>query len=116
MSAHIIRLTRRHDITTFVTMGETGYCGHSDHRATHLAARVAQIALRIGGRDVHLLELQADGSGELKVPVVTQRKVSALALNASQIPLAPDGTISPLFFELYPEYVPLLTEETYNIS
>lgn len=116
MGSHIMSIVRKHDITALATMGETGYCGHADHRASHLAARAAQIALRISGRDLPLFELQPDGSGELRVPVRAQRKLSSLALNASQIPLAPDGTVSPLFFQLYPGYMPLLTEETYDIS
>lgn len=116
MGIMLVSLVHKHDITAIATPGATGFDGHPDHIAVHEAAVDARDILHDNGRDVTLLELNADDAGELVIPVRRPRKLSALALHVSQMPLTPDGTLSPEFLVLHPEYEPLLTRETYDIS
>ena len=116
MGIMIVSLVHKHDITAIATPGARGFDGHPDHIAVHEAAVEARDILRNNGRDVTLLELNADNAGELVVPVRRPRKLSALALHASQMPLTPEGILDPTFWEQYPVYVPLTTRETYDIK
>ncbi len=116
MGITLVSLVHKHDITAIATPGATGFDGHPDHIAVHHAAITARDILRSNGRDVTLLELNAEDAGELVVPVRRPRKLSALALHASQMPLTPAGVLDPAFLQQYPVYTPLLTHETYNIT
>lgn len=116
MGITIVSLVHKHDITAIATPGAGGFDGHPDHIAVHEAAIEARDILRSNGRDVALLELNAEDAGELVVPVRRSRKLSALALHASQMPLTPEGILDPTFWEQYPVYTPLLRHETYDIT
>lgn len=110
MGITLVSLAHKYDITAFATLGEAGYCGHFDHIATHEAALEACNVLQANGRDITLYELTNDHSGDLRVPVDSTHKLSALALHSSQ------GGFGPKFWQQHPAYVPLLDQETYTVS
>lgn len=116
MGIMLVSLVHKHDITAIATPGAGGFDGHPDHIAVHEAAVDARDILRSTGRDVTLLELNADDAGELVVPVHHPRKFSALALHASQMPLTPEGIVDPVFLQQHPIYTPLLRRETYDVT
>lgn len=116
MGIMIVSLTHKHDITAIATLGGNGFDGHPDHIATHLAAQHAQEVLRAHGRDVTLLELSDNDQGELVLTTDTPRKLSALAIHASQMPLTSEGILDPAFLRQYPIYSPLLVRETYDVT
>lgn len=74
----------RHDIDTFVTMGDFGGDAHPDHIASHHAALLAQSTIR-HYRDKPLTTLGLSESvGDLKVSVVPDHKIRLLGHYASQ--------------------------------
>lgn len=110
MGVMIVSLAHKYDITAIATLGETGYCGHFDHIATHEAALEAQAVLAGTGREIPILALQTDGTGELVAPVDRKQKLAALALHISQ------GGFGAEFWSRHTHYAPLLEQETYNVS
>ena len=113
MATHITALVHRYDITAIATMGETGYCGHSDHATTHLAALSAQLTLAEHGQHLLLYSLDHTHEGTLRLTVAKQRKLGGLSTHASQMSVDTINSISDEFWQKYPKYLPLLTEETY---
>ncbi len=116
MATHITALVHRYDITAIATMGETGYCGHSDHATTHLAALSAQLTLAEHGQHLPLYSLDHTHEGTLRLTVAKQRKLGGLSTHASQMPLEAADTLSPLFLEQYPSYGALFAQETYLVA
>jgi LmbE family N-acetylglucosaminyl deacetylase len=78
----------RHDINTFVTMGDFGGDAHPDHIASHHAALLAQSVIR-HYRDAPLTVLGLSESvGDLEIPVVPDHKIRLLGHYASQFEIA----------------------------
>lgn len=114
----IIKQTvEKHDITAILTLGKYGFCGHSDHIATHQAAVVARDELRIEGTSLPLLALNHDHSGEFRVPVDRFKKLAAIACNATQFKVTKHGQVDRRFWnrERHQVYGPLLDSETFSL-
>jgi LmbE family N-acetylglucosaminyl deacetylase len=102
-------LMLRHDIDSVLTPGAEGFDGHPDHIAVHETALLASGLLRLLGKDIAAWALQADGAGELAVPVDRERKYAALAHHHSQFSQDPDVRDQ----QLQP-YQHLFEHETYS--
>lgn len=111
-------LSRNIDI--IATLGSNGYCGHSDHIASHDAAVEAQYTLaRKYGYDVGILALNHAHEGAFRIPVNKARKLGALAFHRTQMHIeehegAPrfDPTFEAEVVE--PHYGQLFAYETYD--
>lgn len=115
----ISHIVRRSNIDTIVTLGDSGYCGHSDHIASHRSALLAQLSLRQIGWHTELFSINNRGSGEFGVPVDRDVKLGALAFHRTQMHFdeLADGTLQPnlLFFEKFQQtYGHLFLQETYD--
>lgn len=115
----IRHLVTRQGITAILTLGKEGYCGHTDHIATHNAALLAQATLRSEGTGVEIFAINNQGEGAIRIPVNRSRKLGALAFHGTQMDLTRgvDGsvTVGPAFAGSFQKtHGPLLEFETYD--
>lgn len=108
----IVRRIHALGSTAIATLGDHGYCGHSDHSAAHHAALDAQATLAKDGIILPVLALNNDHEGDVVVPVNRERKLAALALHETQFGFLRD---TPELPESHQIYEPLLRAETYDI-
>lgn len=112
LTEFIVDRARRLGSTALASMGDLGYCGHADHSAAHYAALAAQEILYTR-HDITLpvFSLNHRHEGSVVVPVQRNRKLSALALHASQFGFLQSGSDLPPTHRIYE---PLLYAETYD--
>lgn len=120
ISSAIEALVIRYGITTLVTLGMDGYCGHQDHVATHKAALVARHKLeRVHNIRLSVLAINKSHEGSISVPVDSKTKLASLAHHKTNfLTQKVDGedVIEPVFLaELKKRYGPLFEHETYDI-
>jgi len=114
----VISSVLEHDITAIASLGESGYCGHSDHVASHTAATHAQDILAAEyNKEIALYALDHSDAAEIIVPVDRQRKLAAVAIHATQFQNGPNGAIDPTFWATRADtYDPLLERESYSLQ
>lgn len=76
----------RNNLHDYFTLGPEGYDGHSDHIATHRAARLAQIALG-SLHPLHIWALSRSGPADARANAAHTPKLRALAFHQTQMPL-----------------------------
>lgn len=124
LSKEIEELIALNGITRVVSLGETGYDGHLDHIATHIATVLAVANLRSQGVEVIHEALNATHQGSRRVesiPVMQSKQIQAIAEHCSQYTLHPaksdqhDGVVGGYVFsaetlKLLEPYMPLIQE------
>lgn len=115
IGAAVADLAQKYHVTAIATTGSHGFCGHSDHIITHLGALDAQRRLAETAISVPIMALRRDGQGTLRVPVDAPKKLRALGIHRSQMPVDSSGALDHRFFQTYPHYRKLLEYETFDI-
>jgi LmbE family N-acetylglucosaminyl deacetylase len=119
VARRIVKLIDTFQPTTLITAGGDGF-GHSDHSAVHEAAVLAnQFIQRKSGNPPVLWALQANGIGEIEIPVDYDKKMEGVLAHQSQFPskINADGTlVIPQFTmdELTPYKDLLYSHEAYS--